>query len=591
MPPNNKTPSIELPSPPSLQVDVIINGSGPVGLFCACLLSQAKLSVRVFDIEFEPNHWGRGDWLHGRTLELLEKAGVQSELLKTGVQVEKINAFNNNKLIQSTPFVPEQVDSKYPFLLCCGQHITESSLQSHLSRLDVQVERPYTVTSIKECQDEYPLLATICNLQDNSIEEVKCKYIFGCDGAHGTIREQLNILFEGDTSEITGGVMDALIRTNFPGKNDVCLIQGDNCKTVSLFPRENGLTRIFVHFNENENQLRKEQHNRNNIQIEDIQREAKRALVPYRIEFLGTLYWSTYIVGQRLASTYDGMNQRVFLLGDAAHCQSPTLGQGVNTGFGDVFNLVWKLALVEQGVLKRDILKTYTYERRPVAKHVIHIDKIAAKTAASHESELYCQVVEQNRLFTSGFGIYYPYPNDNVNDNLLVWQGKNPAKNFKLLGHRAPNAKVFKASTGKKVRLFDGLSWLSFTVMLLVNDLFVHSFEETMKHIASLYNWYKLNRDSYNLNFIVVTAVMNDDIKSKWNSQLKEGSEIFDHFFIDKLNQQICHRGYEYENNSNNSPVMFIIRPDDYIGTICSGSDMVLSVQQYMENICIVKNC
>lgn len=128
------------------------------------------------------------------------------------------------------------------------------------------------------------------------------------------------------------------------------MIQGDHCKTISLFPRENGLTRIFVHFNENENQLRKEQHNRNNIQIEDIQREAKRALMPYRIEFLGTLYWSTYIVGQRLASTYDGMNQRIFLLGDAAHCQSPTLGQGVNTGFGDVFNLVNRYKLFKCSV-------------------------------------------------------------------------------------------------------------------------------------------------------------------------------------------------------------------------------------------------
>lgn len=95
-----------------------------------------------------------------------------------------------------------------------------------------------------------------------------------------------------------------------------------------------------MHFSENESALRKEQHNRNNIQMEDIQREAKRALMPYRLEFLGTLYWSTYVVGQRQATTMDGMGERVFLLGDAAHCQSPTLGQGINTGFGDAFNLV-----------------------------------------------------------------------------------------------------------------------------------------------------------------------------------------------------------------------------------------------------------
>jgi phenol 2-monooxygenase len=107
-----------------------------------------------------------------------------------------------------------------------------------------------------------------------------------------------------------------------------------------MFPRENGLTRLFVHFNEDEHEQRKEQHNRNKIQLEDIQREAKRALLPHRIEFLGILYWSVYVVGQRYASRMDSEDQRVMLCGDSAHSQSPTLGQGVNTGFGDVFNLV-----------------------------------------------------------------------------------------------------------------------------------------------------------------------------------------------------------------------------------------------------------
>lgn len=122
------------------------------------------------------------------------------------------------------------------------------------------------------------------------------------------------------------------------------LLQGDAYKTVNVFPRENGLTRILVHFTEDSDNGNTEQRTRHNIQMEDIQREAKRALMPYRIEFLGTLYWSTYVVGQRQATTMDGMNERVFLLGDAAHCQSPTLGQGINTGFGDAFNLVRKKA-------------------------------------------------------------------------------------------------------------------------------------------------------------------------------------------------------------------------------------------------------
>ncbi|CEI95367.1 hypothetical protein RMCBS344292_09556 [Rhizopus microsporus] len=152
---------------------------------------------------------------------------------------------------------------------------------------------------------EYPMRATVVHLEEGKgSEEVKCKYILGCDGAHSDIRRQLGISNEGETTETHAGVLDALIRTNFASRKEVCIVQSDHAKTISMFPRENGLTRIFVHFAENEHEQRKEQYNRNKIQVEDIQREAKRTLLPHRIEFLGVLYWSVYVVGQRFSKEY-----------------------------------------------------------------------------------------------------------------------------------------------------------------------------------------------------------------------------------------------------------------------------------------------
>src|SRR3990167_5277943 len=74
-------------------------------------------------------------------------------------------------------------------------------------------------------------------------------------------------------------------------------------------------------------------------------------------------FWDMQI---QLADHYEKDN-RIFLMGDAAHAFAPTGGFGLNTGFGDVTNLAWKLAAVIQQNASVEILKTYEQERRPVA--------------------------------------------------------------------------------------------------------------------------------------------------------------------------------------------------------------------------------
>jgi 2-polyprenyl-6-methoxyphenol hydroxylase-like FAD-dependent oxidoreductase len=63
---------------------------------------------------------------------------------------------------------------------------------------------------------------------------------------------------------------------------------------------------------------------------------------------------------------------RVLLAGDAAHQMPPFMGQGLNSGMRDAFNLSWKLAAVIDGHADESLLDTYGEERIPHATSVVH---------------------------------------------------------------------------------------------------------------------------------------------------------------------------------------------------------------------------
>jgi 3-(3-hydroxy-phenyl)propionate hydroxylase len=64
---------------------------------------------------------------------------------------------------------------------------------------------------------------------------------------------------------------------------------------------------------------------------------------------------------------------RAFIAGDAAHMMPPFAGQGLNSGLRDAFNLGWKLDLVLRRSAGNRLLDTYTEERRPHARAMVHL--------------------------------------------------------------------------------------------------------------------------------------------------------------------------------------------------------------------------
>ncbi len=64
-------------------------------------------------------------------------------------------------------------------------------------------------------------------------------------------------------------------------------------------------------------------------------------------------------------------DRRVFLVGESAHVNPPWGGHGFNTCVGDAVNIAWKIAAVEQGWAGSGLLASYEPERRGVIEQTV----------------------------------------------------------------------------------------------------------------------------------------------------------------------------------------------------------------------------
>lgn len=262
---------------------------------------------------------------------------------------------------------------------------------------------------------------------------------------------------------------------------------------------------------------------------------------------------------------------------------------------------VWKICLVEKGLLARKYLETYHNERWPVAQRVLSIDKIAAKAAAGHEAADYCEVVEKNCLFTSGYGINYTKNSTDKVKLVCIEKNEDSDASQKTeyvikAGMRAPNFKVFNFVTGKKTRLFDAVqaikssvpNWLSFTVFVLANDL-RHTIETVTQFLKETS---KTTTSLPTIHTYIVTTSTADQV-SQFKSSIDENK-----VFLDKLNQAQCHRLYHKKqgahvigrNAEDEKTRIVVVRPDGYISAILKGDNgLILSNQlnEYFSSLLI----
>lgn len=340
------------------ETDVLIVGAGPVGLAMACELLRHGVRCRIIDQTVEPSQTSRAIGIHARTLEVFENMGVIETVLAEGTKAGGLTLYEGSRTILRLGLQHIRAkDSQYPFLLLLPQGQTERILHERLTELGSSVERPRELLDIRQEDGCMTALVKVGGTNAGEGEEIRARWLIGCDGAKSRVRRVLAIPFEGTTAEEEWLLADVDLDWNRTRETTHGWFTHEGL--FAVFPLPDGQWRLFAPASQQTPQA----------SLEAFQRLLVQYTGDTRTIVSNPTWMSNFRINYRIVKSYS--TSRVFLAGDAAHIHSPFGGQGMNIGIQDAYNLAWKLALVLHGKARESLLATYQEERMPIAKYVV----------------------------------------------------------------------------------------------------------------------------------------------------------------------------------------------------------------------------
>ncbi|KZV73414.1 hypothetical protein PENSPDRAFT_682895 [Peniophora sp. CONT] len=468
----------------SSNVDVLIVGAGPVGLVSALALAQNAVSIRIVDKAGDFNIGQRGSGLMPRSLEAFKFLGIYDDYASKGswdpftmrIYDSEGKPVKDTDLRQGAPVTPE---IPIPIPLTLGQDSNCAILRKHLKTFGVDVELSTELVTYE--QDDTGVTATL-KIGERE-EKVRSRFLLGTDGAKGVTRRTSSIHFEGKTEDEIKAVI---------GDVEVSDIHGTpNAVSIDVLhnfsdERQNRFLLRPVHENPNTYFIflgGPDIDNHRVIADSDYMHEHIRRISHHPelvISKIRTI--AEWRLNERIADKFKV--GRVLIAGDAAHCHSPTGGQGINSGVLDAMNLSWKLASVVKGLSPLSLLDTYEEERMPVIREMLRMTTDLADRTFKHNDQ-----TAFNRHFSlRQLGVHYRWSSivvDDLREGSLVVESTSvepedvygsETPDRLHAGDRAPDApELVNVKASGSTQLFDLLKPTHHTVLVFdpasINDV------------------------------------------------------------------------------------------------------------------------
>uniref|UniRef100_A0AAU2K1F7 FAD-dependent monooxygenase n=1 Tax=Streptomyces sp. NBC_00049 TaxID=2903617 RepID=A0AAU2K1F7_9ACTN len=358
--------------------DVLVAGAGPVGLTAAAELRRRGISCRIVDRLPERLPFAKAVGIQPRTLEVWDRMGLVRTVLDAAIPMRgQFIYVNGVEQVRIDLSLPPEVPYGFAAL---PQYETERILDEYLARFGTAVERGTELVSFRQDAD-----GVTCRLTTPSGggEELRVKYLVGCDGAHSIVRKGLGLTYEGGAFPDEYMLADVRVDWDLPHEYGVRSMHHgtdgavDDLLVCIPLPGQ-GRYRVSTTVPPELSAAGRDEPAPDGVThglqstrapgLADIQAVLDR-LSPHPTTASDIRWASVFRISHRIVDRY-GVD-RVFVAGDAAHIHPPTGAQGMNTGIQDAWNLAWKLALAVDGRARPGLLASYDAERRPVGEEVV----------------------------------------------------------------------------------------------------------------------------------------------------------------------------------------------------------------------------
>lgn len=473
---------------------VLIVGAGPSGLMLAAQLIRRDIPFVIIDSKSEISKQIKAIMISSRSLEVLEQLGLYEAVQHQGQRVEGFCVYENKACMLKSFY--NELPARFPFNIHLGQPQVEKVLLDFLHQHASSVL--WENTLVDYSKNDAGVIASI-KTKDNSTIEIQADFLVGADGASSFVRKNEALKFQGETYPTL--YLGGTVKLKADLAHHLAYVFFTNNGFLSVYPLQDKLFQIGGNILVRQPELFDTNQSPTPEDIMTLFQE--RFGCAGRVEHVfDVAYYRTYARFVKRP-----FNQRVIVIGDAAHLVSPITGLGMNTGMQDANHLAWKLSLIYKAKLTPSFLSSYNEERvfqlkrlmrmSSVLESVFSVDRFGADSMRTHlikNSQLHdsvrlkeMNVMMQKNLSYAGCSLFLydgealcvksggQAPNPRLPEGRYFLESLDPLKH---------NLVLFTSSEGEGVKhpvtqflkvLFASGEWESWSHWLSINCIFADS--------------------------------------------------------------------------------------------------------------------